>query len=242
MSSSPERSATVLATLSTRSWPLPERPMRSIARENSVRVAAQRAGRPQRPPRQGTVRPSLTVHLCPPRPGYALPDHQRRFGRTPVAKLFAGKARHVDEKVHPVYERSGDTSLVAFDLPGSAPARPPGITRVPTRARVHGADERDPGRVAQSGRHPRDGDVTVFQRLPQDFEGPAPELRELVEKEHAQVRQRHLAGPRVAPPARETSGRHGVVRRPERPAPEQRPVDLPARAVHLGNLDALPPL
>ncbi len=68
--------------------------------------------------------------------------------------------------------------------------------------------------------------MPVFERLAQYLKGPPTELGKLVEKEHTQVRERDLTGPRIAPPAGEPGGRDGVVRRPERPAAEQRSVDL----------------
>src|SRR5918994_171123 len=75
--------------------------------------------------------------------------------------------------------------------------------------------------------------------LAQRLERRPGKLGQLVQKEHAVVRQRHLPWPRIAPTPGKPRGRHRVVRRPEGPTPDERPVALPTRAVDLGYLDAL---
>ena len=44
-----------------------------------------------------------------------------------------------------------------------------------------------------------DGDFAGFQRLPQRIQNLRLEFRQLIQKQHAMVRERYLAGPRVQP-------------------------------------------
>ena len=71
---------------------------------------------------------------------------------------------------------------------------------------------------------PADGDLAVLERLAQHLEHVAAELGQLVEEEHAVVRQRHLAGPRDGAAADQAGVGDGVVRRAERPGRDERPV------------------
>ena len=60
-----------------------------------------------------------------------------------------------------------------------------------------------------------------FERLPQTLEHAAAELRQLVEKQHAAVRQAQFAGPRIRAAADERDVRAGVMRRAKRPRANQ---------------------
>ena len=60
------------------------------------------------------------------------------------------------------------------------------------------------GKVSDVQR-PRDGDLAVFERLAQAFERRGAKLGELVEEQHAEVRQADLAGPRRAAAADEAA-------------------------------------
>ena len=57
-----------------------------------------------------------------------------------------------------------------------------------------------------------------LERLPQHFEHVSRELRQLVEKQHAVMRQADLAGTRYATAADERDVGDGVMRRAERTA------------------------
>ncbi len=63
---------------------------------------------------------------------------------------------------------------------------------------------------------PRDGDDAVLERLAQRLEHRARELGQLVEQEHAAVRERHLARARARAAADDSRSRGAVVRRAER--------------------------
>ena len=62
------------------------------------------------------------------------------------------------------------------------------------RTGVHGGDELKIGRISDLSGRPGDGQLSVLHRLPQHLERVAPELGQLVEEQHAAVRERDLAG------------------------------------------------
>jgi hypothetical protein len=63
----------------------------------------------------------------------------------------------------------------------------------------------------------RDGDVAYLERLTQRFQDAAMELRQLVQEQHALVRERHLARARVRTATDHGGNRSGVVRATKRP-------------------------
>src|SRR5829696_4531949 len=208
-------------------------------RKEDLRVSPQRAHLPQLASREHGVGRALAFDLRAPRPSNSIPDGNRRLGRRLVPQLLPRETGHVDEDIHTVEQRSGDASLVAFDLARSAPAGPPLVTSVPAGTGVHGTQQRDPRRVAERRGHARDGHMTIFQGLTQSLQrGPA-KLGQLVEKQHPVMRERNLARPRIAAASGEPRGGNGMVRRPERPLRHKRPVALAASTVHLGHFYAL---
>ena len=62
----------------------------------------------------------------------------------------------------------------------------------------------------------RDGNGTIFERLPQGFQSGAAEFGKFVEKQYAVVRQRNFAGPGFATAADQRRRGSGVVRIAER--------------------------
>src|SRR5919112_6257564 len=208
-------------------------------REQDLRIAPESANLAQQASRERGVWRTLTAGLDPTRPTDPLPDQPGLFGPSLLAQLLAREAWHVDEEIHPVEQGTRDAALVAFDLAGRAPADLPPVPRVAAGTGVHGTKQRDQRWITDRRRNPRDSHVPVLQRLAQGLQRRPAELGQLVEEEHAVVRERYLPWPRVAPTPREPGGRDGVVRRPERPPRHERPVALPAGAVYLGHLDAL---
>src|SRR5262249_25857 len=73
---------------------------------------------------------------------------------------------------------------------------------------------------------PRDRELTILERLAQRFDSAAAEFGELVEKEYAVVRERHLSGARRIASADEPRLAHRMVRaagRPPAPSPGRAP-------------------
>jgi hypothetical protein len=79
-------------------------------------------------------------------------------------------------------------------------------------ARVHRRHQLEGRGKVSLARGPRNGDAPRFERLAQHFQDLAAVLRELVEEQHAVMRERDLAGPRRRAPAHQRDGGAGVVR------------------------------
>jgi hypothetical protein len=112
---------------------------------------------------------------------------------------------------------------------------------VPTRARVHRGDEERARGKAQRARGARQHDLAGLQGLAQRLQRGAVELGQLVEEQHAVVRQADLARTRHAGTAAdEPRRRGGVVRRAEGPRRRQAGADVEARRrTHAGDLHRL---
>ena len=102
-----------------------------------------------------------------------------------------------------------------------AAARALRVAAIAARARVHRGDEDEPRGEGDRPRRARDGDVTLFERLPQHVEHVPAELRHLVEEQHAVMREADLAGPRDRSAADERDIGDGVMRRAKRSLGEQ---------------------
>jgi hypothetical protein len=85
----------------------------------------------------------------------------------------------------------------------------------PIRAGVHRSRQHKGGREGQRHRGAADRHLPVFERLPEDFEDRTVELGQLVEEEHAVVREADLARPRHGPAATQARVADRVVRRAE---------------------------
>ncbi len=163
-----------------------------------------------------------TLHLaaCLPLP---CPGHEPA-GRLRVLGGFgAGSApgaevcwRQHDVQVESIEQGPRDLAPVPAPRFRCAATRDLGVTEVPARAGVHGADELGSGGECRLHLRADDVDLMILERLPQGFERAAPELGQLVEEEDAVVGQADLAGPWLAPPSNQASLTDGVVRCPER--------------------------
>jgi hypothetical protein len=69
------------------------------------------------------------------------------------------------------------------------------IAGEPTRARVRGGNESEPGREHDRPTTPRDDHAPVLERLTQTFDRVAAELGELVEEQDTVVRHGQAAKP-----------------------------------------------
>ena len=139
-------------------------------------------------------------------------------------ELLERDAWHLDVDVDPVEQRAGEALLVAADDHRAARAGVFRVAPVAARARVLRADQHEIRREGQAALGAADGDRPVFERLPQHFQPVLPELRHLVQEEHAAVRQADLARPRPLPAADQAGVRDGVVRRAEGAVADQRDV------------------
>ena len=131
-----------------------------------------------------------------------------------VQQLLGRQRRHFHLQVDAIEQRAAQLALVARDLVGRAAA---GLVRPrPASRRGRGSSRRRTGSApgnSRSARGARDRDVAGLQRLAQRFERGAREFRQLVEEQHAVVRQRDLARPRRRAAAHQRHRAGRVMRR-----------------------------
>jgi len=104
-----------------------------------------------------------------------------------------------------------------------------------TPPRIHRRDEHERARQRDFAGAARNRHVPVLERLAQDLEGGAFELRQLVEKQHAVMRERDFARTRNRAASEQRDIRYRVVRRAKRP---RLPIHLPRDRFAGGGVDA----
>jgi hypothetical protein len=166
------------------------------------------------------------------RGGHASADGRARFAWRGVEQFVRGDGQHLDVQVDAVEQRAAELALVAQHLVGRAAAGLAGRTQVSAGARIHGRDELEARREFGAARRAGDGDGAALQRLAQRLQRGARELRELVEEQHAVVRQRDLARPRRRSAAHQGDGAGGVVRAAGGPTHPLRGREAPGQARH----------
>jgi len=173
--------------------------------------------------------------------GDAGADARGGIGGGGAEELAVGEGGHLDVEVDAVEQRTGDPAAIALNLTGVTDAA--GVARAVEAAGtgIHGGDEHDAGRIGDGVAGSAQPDDAVLDGLAERFEHVPAELGQLVEEEHAVVRERDLAGSRNRAAADETGIGHGVMGRAERPLlDEPLPGSEPARdGVDLGDLDGL---
>jgi len=102
--------------------------------------------------------------------------------------------------VQAVEQRPRQPSAVAVTRGFSAATRQARMSEVPTSTRVYGADQQRARRKARSRAGSGDVHEAVFQWLAERLERRATELGELIQEEHAVMRQADLAGRGTSPP------------------------------------------
>src|SRR5438477_9938878 len=91
------------------------------------------------------------------------------------------------------------------------------VAEMAAAARVHRRHQLDPRREGDVAIGPRDADATGLERLAERVEYRALELRQLVQEQHAKVREANLAGTDAQTAANERRHRGAMVRSAERP-------------------------
>ena len=196
--------ATVRATRATRARPRPESGSRSTARSSSASASrVRRSGGPPRRSRASTTRARTGADAS----------------AGPAASSSARGPRDDDDEVEAVEQRAGE--LVAERGEALRRARALG-RRVAAPAAGHRfivADELEARRERRPPPDAGDADDAVLERLPQRLERGSLELRQLVEEQHAAVREARLAGPRArarrrrSPPSRRCGAARGTAAR-----------------------------
>jgi len=101
-------------------------------------------------------------------------------------------------QVDAIEQRTGDARAIAAHLVGRAATAAVGIAEISARTGVHGRDQLKARRKIRLARGARNGDRARFQRFAQHLEHAPVELRQLIQKQHAVVRERNLARHRIA--------------------------------------------
>ena len=153
-------------------------------------------------------RERLVVRLA-----HALGDEAGRLAVSHRRQLLLGERGHLDSHVDAIEQRARDAVLVTRDQIWRASALDCPVAEVTARARIHRGDQLKLGRILDLPRRARHGDAAGFERLPQRFEHAPLEFRQLVEKQHAMVRQRNLAGHRWIAAAHQRDCARSVMRR-----------------------------
>src|ERR1044072_7288901 len=99
-------------------------------------------------------------------------------------------------KVDAIEQWAGKPGAIPLDVVLRANAHARGIASEAARARVHRRDEHEASGVRDRCLRARDDDATVLERLTQGFERVTRKLEQLVEKQHALMRETDLARPR----------------------------------------------
>src|SRR5690606_26214419 len=153
------------------------------------------------------------VGLALPRLHDSVTHHLGAFAGDVPGELAKGDAWHVSEQVDTVEQRPGDAALVARHGCLRARAGPRGVAVVTARARVHRRDQEEARGERYRAAGARDRERTGLQRLTHRLECVRGELRELVQEQHAAVRERDLTGTDLRAATDEAGVRDGVVRR-----------------------------
>ena len=95
--------------------------------------------------------------------------------------------------VDAVEQRSADLGEIALNLAGRADAVVGGVAIIAAGAGVHGGDEHKTAGVVDGVLGTADGDVAVFKRLAEHFEGALIKLRKFVEEQNPVMSQRDFS-------------------------------------------------
>ena len=109
-------------------------------------------------------------------------------------QLVKGDGVHLHAQVDAVQQRAADAAEVAVHGGGRAGAAPGGVAVPAALAWVHSADQHELAGIGNAAADPGDGDAAVLHGLAQHLQRIRAELGQLVEEQHAAVRERDLAG------------------------------------------------
>jgi len=155
---------------------------------------------------------------------YALGDFAAAFGGRRQDEIGCGHRRHFDMQVDAVDQRAGNPRLIVGGAAGVGPAAAgkAGFAGAAAAARIHCPDQHEPRRIGDAMIGAGNGNLAGFQRLAQRVERLRLEFRQLVEEQHAVVRERDFARPRVQAAADQRRHAGGMMRGAERTAVGQR--------------------
>ena len=168
----------------------------------------------------GVPRESAPLHL--PGPLDALADDGRALALRQPEEVLGPQRSHFDVQIEAVEDGTGDAAAIAFFGRNRADAAIRlWIRRVAARAGVHRPEQHEARRHGGAILGAHQGDLAIFEGLPERLERRVAVFRQFVHEEHAPMRERDLARPQRRPSADEARDGDGVVRRPEGPRREQ---------------------
>lgn len=122
-------------------------------------------------------------------------DCLRRLAVGLADKVLMRQGSNLDLHVDPVQQRPRDLSLVTSDLIRRAAAFVGRVTEKAAGAWIHGGDQLKPGRKIRLPGGSGNRDAAGLQRFAQHLQHLSVEFRQLVQEQHAPVRQRNLTWP-----------------------------------------------
>ena len=143
------------------------------------------------------------------------------FRRRAGGELIKLDRRYLNMQINAIEQRPGDARHILLRRAGRAGAGSGRMSEKAAGAGIHRRRKHKGAGVAQRGADARDRDRAVLERLAQALHRRPRKFRQLVQKQHAVMRQRDLARARNAAAARQPRGGYGVVRRAERPRPHK---------------------
>ncbi len=144
-------------------------------------------------------------------------DGGRGLARRPRGELGFIDGRDIEHQVEAIEQGPGELAAIARDLVGRAATLAGRMAEPAAGTGIHRRDELEAGGKFGAPGGAADVDLPALQRLAQGFEHAALELRKLVEKQRAVMRQRDFAGARAATATDQGRCRGRVMRRTERP-------------------------
>ena len=122
--------------------------------------------------------------------------------------------RHLDVEIDAVKQRARQPRLILGGTAyvRSATAGEAGIAGAAAAAGIHRRHQHEARRIGDAVIGSRNRDFSGLQRLPQRIEHRALEFGELVEKQHAAMRERHFARPRAQSATDQGRHRRGMMR------------------------------
>ena len=185
------------------------------------------------------VRPALAGHGPLARLHHALANGRAAFPGGRLQQLLRWQRGHVDVQINAVQQRAAQLALVTANLLRAAATRPLGAAMKATGAGIHRRQQLKAGRKLAAQGRAGNGDVAVFQRLAQRFQGAAGKFRKLIQKQHAMVGQRNGPRPGRGAPAHQRHRAGGVVRGAGGAQAPFLRVKAPGQAGHGGALQRL---
>ena len=150
---------------------------------------------------------------------YAFAHHRRGLAGLRITQLVVRHSFYLALDINSVKQRPAYLRQVAVHLRGCAGTRMSRVVLSVMSAgtRVHRCHEHERRRIFDGIFGTRDGDLSVFKRLPHHFERRAFVFGQFIEEEHAVVGKGYLSRMRIGTSADKGDIGDGMMRRTKRP-------------------------